>query len=84
MLTELPRARVWDEKKMAAAVAAAVATGQRMVSSGKKPGVVGWGPGEGVVTRGGIIMDSRLANFRGFLRTDVFDAAERARLPMLQ
>lgn len=84
VLTELPRAKVWDEKKMAAAVAAAVDTGKRMVFSGKKPGVVGWGLGEGVVTRGGIIMDSRLANFRGVLRRDVFDAAERAELPMLQ
>lgn len=84
VLTELPRARVWDEKKMAAAVAAAVATGQRMVSSGQNPGVVGWGWGEGVVTRGGVVVDSRLASFREFLRRDVFDAAERARLPMLQ
>ena len=87
ILTEVSRARVWDDQHMAAAAAAAVATGTPATwgpSSGEESPSGGSGGGEGgLPVRGGVAVDARLAGLRSTLRKDVFDAAERARLPML-
>lgn len=65
---------VWDNTKMAAAAAAA--SGKTAVSEG------GWG--NAIVSKGGVVLDVRLAKLRKTLRSEVLDAAERAKLPLLQ
>lgn len=79
---EAPTPTVWDERQMAMATAAA--TGQTPAPSrgGKRSGkggarVVG-------VSRGGVVIDGRLSKTRKLLRSDVLDAVERAKLPLLQ
>ena len=70
-----PRPRVWGERQLAAAAAAAAG---RSRSEGVRGGV------RAGVTRGGVVLDSRFAKVRKTLRRDVLEAAERARLPLLQ
>eukprot|EP00752_Nemacystus_decipiens_P008313 g7431.t1 len=70
-----PRPRVWGEQQLAAAAAAAAGrTRNEGVGAGIRTGV----------TRGGVVLDARLAKVRKTLRRDVLEAAERARLPLLQ
>lgn len=77
VVADVPRPRVWDDQQMAAAAAAA--TGKKSVPLG------GRGCGGGVVmSRGGVVVDARLANVRKTLRRELLDAAERAKLPLLQ
>lgn len=70
-----PRPRVWGERQLAAAAAAAAG---RTRSEGVRGGV------RAGVTKGGVVLDSRFAKARKTLRRDVLEAAERARLPLLQ
>lgn len=72
---------VWGDTRMAAAVAAA--TGRRTLNDAK-PGRGEIRAGKTVVSPGGVQVDGRLATTRNMLRGDVFDAAERTSLPLLQ
>lgn len=69
-----PRPRVWGERQLAAAAAAAGRARSDGVGGGVRAGV----------TKGGVVLDARFAKVRKTLRRDVLEAAERARLPLLQ
>ena len=72
VIIDVPRPRVWGERQLMAAAAAAT----------EKPGAsIGTGAG---ASRGDVVLDVRLAKTRETLRSDLLDAAERARLPLLQ
>lgn len=71
-----PRPRVWGDRQLGAAAAAAA--GRTRKSEG-----VGGGFRAGVTKRG-VVLDARFAKVRKTLRRDVLEAAERARLPLLQ
>lgn len=70
----LPRARVWGDRQMAAAAAAAM--GGRCASLNRIRGCM--------ISKGGVALDARLANVRQILRSDAVDTAERIGLPLLQ
>ncbi|CAM9739817.1 unnamed protein product [Ectocarpus sp. 6 AP-2014] len=71
----VPRPVVWGERQLAAAAAAAS-------GRSKSAGAAGWW--RDGVTKGGVVLDARFAKVRKTLRGDVLDAAERAKLPLLQ
>ncbi|CAM9796586.1 unnamed protein product [Ectocarpus sp. 4 AP-2014] len=70
-----PRPVVWGERQLAAAAAAAS-------GRSRSAGAAGWW--RDGVTKGGVVLDARFAKVRKTLRGDVLDAAERAKLPLLQ
>lgn len=74
VIIDVPRPRVWGERQLVAAAAAA---------TGKPGASIGTGGGAGA-SRGEVVLDVRLAKARETLRSDLLDAAERARLPLLQ
>ncbi|CAM9609344.1 unnamed protein product [Ectocarpus fasciculatus] len=71
----VPRPVVWGERQLAAAAAAAS-------GRSRSTGAAGWW--RDGVTKGGVVLDARFAKVRKTLRGDVLDAAERAKLPLLQ
>lgn len=71
----VPRPVVWGERQLAAAAAAAS-------GRSRSRGAAGWC--RDGVTKGGVVLDARFAKVRKTLRGDVLDAAERAKLPLLQ
>lgn len=71
----MPRPVVWGEQQLAAAAAAAS-------GRSRSAGAAGWW--RDGVTIGGVVLDARFAKVRKTLRGDVLDAAERAKLPLLQ
>ncbi|CAB1105899.1 unnamed protein product [Ectocarpus sp. CCAP 1310/34] len=73
----VPQPVVWGQRQLAAAAAAAAASGRS-----RSAGVAGWW--KDGVTKGGVVLDARFAKVRQTLRGDVLDAAERAKLPLLQ
>ena len=78
VIIDVPRPRVWGERQLAAAAAAA---------TGKTGGAASTGTGGGggaAALRGDVVLDVRLSKARETLRSDLLDAAERARLPLLQ
>ena len=74
VIIDVPRPRVWGERQLVAAAAAA--TGKPGASS-RTGGGVG-------ASRADVVLDVRLAKARETLRSDLLDAAERAQLPLLQ
>lgn len=80
---ETPIPTVWDERRMAMATAAATGQTVRPSRGGTRPGRGGAGVA-GVVSRSGVVVDGRLSKTRNLLRSDVLDAVERAKLPLLQ
>lgn len=67
---------MWGKQQLAAAAAAAA--GRTRNEAGVAGGV------RAGVTKGGVVLDARFAKVRKTLRRDVLEAAERARLPLLQ